>query len=60
MRPPSFKMADVKFKYIIFEIRISETIYYIKLNISVLCESVHEISKHKVFLFWMAVILNIA
>ena len=49
-----------KFKYKIFEIRIPETIYYIKLKISVLCEAVPEISKHKVFLFWMAAILNIA
>ena len=50
-------MSD-KSKYTIFEIIIPGYVY-IKPNINVLCETVHEIWKSK-FLFSMAAILNIA
>ena len=42
-------MSD-KFKYTIFEIIIPQCIY-IKPNVNVLCETVHEIWKSKFFIF---------
>jgi len=51
-------MSD-KSKYTIFE-NIIPGYVYIKPNVNVLCENVHEIWKSKFFLFSMAAILNIA
>ena len=44
----STPLGDIFHK--VFEIRIPENIYYIELKISFLCETIPEISKHKVFL----------